>query len=123
MDLTDAVEALPEPVLAALARRLAPALREHLEEEDSSSCTAAEPITAEPRASLPPSLVDDVWFSTAEAAAYTRRHPETVLKAAAAATVLQSAQAGRGRTRRYRKEWLDEWLGLPAAPVGEGRGR
>lgn len=55
------------------------------------------------------SLVDHVWLSTAEAATYTGRHPETVLKAAAA-EVLQSTQAGRGRGRRYRREWLDAWI-------------
>lgn len=57
-----------------------------------------------------PSLADDVWLTTAEAAAYTKRHVDTVLKAAAA-EVLCSAQAGRGRGRRYRREWLDTWLG------------
>lgn len=55
------------------------------------------------------SLADDAWLTTAEAAAYTRRHPETVLKAAAA-QVLESTQAGRGRGRRYKRAWLDAWL-------------
>lgn len=60
-------------------------------------------------ATLQPSLIDHVWFTTAEAADYTRRHPGTV-RAAAANETLQSTQAGRGRGRRYRREWLDEWL-------------
>lgn len=58
---------------------------------------------------MTPSLADQAWFTTAEASAYTKRHPETVLKHAADET-LRSAQAGRGRGRRYRREWLDEWL-------------
>lgn len=55
------------------------------------------------------SLADDVWLTTAEAAAYTKRHPVTV-RAAAAALLLESTQPGRGGHRRYRKEWLDAWL-------------
>ncbi len=55
------------------------------------------------------SLADDCWLTTAEAADYTRRHKETVLKAAGDES-LQSTQAGRGRGRRYRKEWLDVWM-------------
>lgn len=58
------------------------------------------------------SLADDCWLDTAEAAAYTRRHPGTV-RAAAAAGVLESTSAGRGRGRRYRKEWLDAWTCQP----------
>ncbi len=54
-------------------------------------------------------LAADVWMTTAEAAAYTRRHPVTVRKAAASKE-LASTQAGRGRGRRYRREWLDAWL-------------
>lgn len=57
------------------------------------------------------SLVDDVWLTTAEAAAYTKRHKETVLKAAAAGPeVLESTSPGRGRGRRYKKAWLDAWI-------------
>lgn len=55
------------------------------------------------------SLADDVWMTTAEAAEYTRRHVDTVLKAAAA-EVLESTNGGCGRGRRYRREWLDTWL-------------
>lgn len=63
------------------------------------------------------SLAEQAWFTTAEAAAYTKRHPETVLKHAAAET-LRSTQAGRGRGRRYRREWLDAWLlDTPRLPV------
>jgi excisionase family DNA binding protein len=62
-----------------------------------------------------PSLADDVWLTTAEAAAYTKRAKGTV-RAAAAAEVLQSEQGGRGRGRRYRREWLDNW-------ITSGRGR
>lgn len=58
------------------------------------------------------SLADDVWMTTAEAAAYTGRHPKTV-RAAAAAEVLESTSGGRGRGRRYRKEWLDTWTKKP----------
>lgn len=54
-------------------------------------------------------LVRKVWLTTAEAAEYTGRHPGTV-RAAAASEALQSTQAGRGRGRRYRREWLDAWL-------------
>lgn len=64
------------------------------------------------------SLVEDVWLTTAEAAAYTKRNPGTV-RAAAAAEVLESTSAGRGRGRRYRKEWLDAWTCQP----GPLRGR
>jgi excisionase family DNA binding protein len=64
------------------------------------------------------SLADDAWLTTAEAAAYTKRNPGTV-RAAAAAGVLESTSAGRGRGRRYRKEWLDAWT-TQAGPL---RGR
>lgn len=63
---------------------------------------------------LAPSLADTVWLSTAQAATYTGRHTETVL-AAAGDGRLESVQAGRGRGRRYRREWLDAWVtGVPA---------
>jgi excisionase family DNA binding protein len=64
------------------------------------------------------SLVDDCWLTTAEAAAYTKRAAGTV-RAAAAAGVLESTSAGRGRGRRYRREWLDAWTAQP----GPLRGR
>jgi hypothetical protein len=61
------------------------------------------------------SLADDCWLTTAEAAAYTKRHVDTVLKAAAQGPeVLQSASAGRGCSRRYRPEWLDAWVNRTA---------
>jgi excisionase family DNA binding protein len=59
-----------------------------------------------------PSLADDVWLTTAEAAAYTKRNPGTV-RAAAASGVLESTSGGRGRGRRYRTEWLDTWTTRP----------
>lgn len=55
-----------------------------------------------------------VWFTTDEAAAYTRRHRDTVLRAAAAGPdVLRSSQTGRKGHRRYRREWLDAWADQP----------
>ena len=54
-------------------------------------------------------LVEQTWYTTREAAAYTRRHPVTVRKAAAAGT-LRSTQSGSGRGRRYRREWLEAWV-------------
>jgi hypothetical protein len=58
------------------------------------------------------SLADDCWLDTAEAAASTRRPPGTV-RAAAASGVLESTSGGRGRGRRYRREWLDAWTCQP----------
>jgi hypothetical protein len=55
-----------------------------------------------------PSLAADVWLTTAEVAQRAKRHPATV-RAAAAAGLLKSTQGGRGRGRRYRAEWVDEW--------------
>lgn len=57
-------------------------------------------------------VLDDEWLTTAEAAAYVRRHPVTVRKAAADGT-LRSTSSGSGRGRRYRKSWLREWLDAP----------
>lgn len=54
------------------------------------------------------SLAADVWLTTDEAAAYTRRHPVTVRKAAGKGE-LQSVQRGPRGLRRYRREWLDQW--------------
>lgn len=54
-------------------------------------------------------LIEQVWFTTREAADYCRRHPVTVRKAAAEGT-LRSSQAGSARGRRYRIEWLDDWI-------------
>lgn len=58
------------------------------------------------------SLADQAWLTSREAAAYTRRHLRTV-QAAAAAETLRSTQPGMGRGRRFRREWLDEWLTGP----------
>lgn len=54
------------------------------------------------------SLADDVWFTTAEAARYVKRSEVTIRRHAAAGT-LRSTSAGRGRHRRYRREWLEQW--------------
>jgi excisionase family DNA binding protein len=57
------------------------------------------------------------WMTPAEAAAYTRRHPVTIRRAAIAGQ-LQTAQArGRRGHRRHRREWLDAWLLGEPAPV------
>lgn len=55
------------------------------------------------------SLADDVWLTTREAAQYTKRAIVTIHRHAAAGT-LKSTQGGSGRGRRYRREWLDQWL-------------
>lgn len=66
------------------------------------------------RADAAADLVQHKWLTTAEAAAYTGRHEGSVRRAAAA-DLLESTQAGRGRGRRYRREWLDAWItGRPA---------
>lgn len=57
-------------------------------------------------------LADRAWLNTREAAAYVGRHPNYV-RAAAASGDLESTQAGRGRGRRYRREWLDQWMADP----------
>lgn len=55
------------------------------------------------------SLADDVWLTTQEAADYSKRSIVTVHRHAAAGT-LRSTSGGRGRRRRYRREWVDEWV-------------
>lgn len=61
------------------------------------------------------SLAADVWMTTEEAAAYTRRHVVTIRKAAGSGE-LQSVQRSPGGPRRHRREWLDAWLtGTPLA--------
>lgn len=57
-------------------------------------------------------LAERVWLTTAQAAEYVERHPNYIL-AAASSGDLQSTQAGRGRGRRYRREWLDQWMSAP----------
>ena len=57
-------------------------------------------------------ILDDEWLTTAEAAAYTRKAPITIRRAAANGT-LESTSAGRGRGRRYRKSWLRAWISQP----------
>lgn len=98
MDLTAAIERLvDERVRQLLAEHVCPCQREperRVLHGDGSS------------------LADDIWFTTAEAAAYTKRARGTIHQHAAAGT-LRSTQAGRGRGRRYRREWLDEWLQQP----------
>lgn len=51
----------------------------------------------------------DPLFTTAEAAAYTRFSQETVRRAARKG-VLRSARTPSG-LRRYRRSWLDAWVG------------
>lgn len=57
----------------------------------------------------PESLADHVWLTTSEAARYTKFAEVTIRRLAADGTI-KSTQSGRGRGRRYRREWLDEWL-------------
>lgn len=54
-------------------------------------------------------LADDVWLTTAQVATRAQRHPATI-RAHAAAGTLRSTQAGRGKGRRYRKDWVDAWI-------------
>lgn len=54
-------------------------------------------------------LIDDGWLTTNQAATYTQKHKVTILKHAAAGTLV-SSQAGRGRGRRYKRADLDRWL-------------
>lgn len=63
-------------------------------------------------ADLAAAVAADAWLTTEQAAKYVNRHPNYVL-AAVAAGDLQSTHAGRGRGRRYRREWLDEWMADP----------
>lgn len=49
------------------------------------------------------------YLTTPEAAAYTRRHQETLLLAARRGEV-RSAQRVPHGPRRYRQEWLDDWV-------------
>jgi excisionase family DNA binding protein len=65
----------------------------------------------------PTSLADRVWLDTSQAAEYVGRSTVTIRRHAAAGT-LRSTSGGRGRHRRYRKEWLDEWAEkAPRLPV------
>lgn len=51
----------------------------------------------------------DTWLTPSEAAAYCRKHPDTV-RAAAIEGRLRSSQHSPRAHRRYRREWLDAWL-------------
>jgi excisionase family DNA binding protein len=62
-----------------------------------------------PPAQPSPSPHDDPLFTTAEAAAYTRFSQETIRRAARKG-VLRSARTPGG-LRRYRRSWLDAWIG------------
>jgi excisionase family DNA binding protein len=55
------------------------------------------------------SLAEDAWMTTAEVIAYTRRSKATIGRHVAAGT-LESTSPGRGRGRRYRREWVDKWM-------------
>jgi excisionase family DNA binding protein len=57
----------------------------------------------------------DPLFTTAEAAAYTRFSEETIRRAARKG-VLRSAKTPSG-LRRYRRSWLDAWVGIAVALV------
>lgn len=62
-------------------------------------------------------ILDDEWLTTAEAAAYAKRSPVTVRRAAALGVEhggIRSTSPGSGRGRRYRRSWVDEWLHQPA---------
>jgi len=61
---------------------------------------------------LAAALAADAWLTTEQAAEYVSRHPSYVL-AAARRRELQSIDGGRGRGRRYRREWLEEWMADP----------
>jgi hypothetical protein len=52
---------------------------------------------------------DDVWLTTAQVARRAQRHPATV-RAHASAKTLKSTNPGRGRGRRYHRDWVDEWI-------------
>lgn len=54
-------------------------------------------------------ILGDPWLTTEQAAAYTGRSKVTIWRHAAAGT-LRSAQAGRGRGRRYKRADLDTWV-------------
>lgn len=49
------------------------------------------------------------YLTTPEAAAYTRRHPVTIREAARKGEV-RSAQRVPHGPRRYKTEWLDDWV-------------
>lgn len=72
----------------------------------------------------PASLVDQVWFTTREAAAYARCSVDTILRAVWEGA-LQSSQAGVKGWHRFRREWIDNWLEnrhrLPRPKVQDGR--
>lgn len=56
-------------------------------------------------------------MTTAEAVAYTKRHVDTIRRAAISGELRSVQQTGRRGHRRYRREWLDAWLTGEAAPV------
>jgi excisionase family DNA binding protein len=64
-------------------------------------------IPAFPETKPPPP--PDPLFTTAEAAAYTRFSQETIRRAARKGA-LRSARTPSG-LRRYRRSWLDAWVG------------
>lgn len=58
---------------------------------------------------------DAEYLTTKEAAHLARCAVVTVHRHALAGT-LQSISAGRGRGRKYRREWVREWMARDAAP-------
>jgi hypothetical protein len=66
-------------------------------------------------------VLDDEWLTTAEAAAYAKRAQITIRRAAALGVEhggIKSTSAGRGRGRRYRRSWVDEWIHQPTRRTG-----
>lgn len=58
------------------------------------------------------------WLTPSEAAAYTRRDPSTIRRAAASGELKTAQPHGRYGHRRHRSEWLDAWLlGEKPAPL------
>ena len=58
-------------------------------------------------------ILDDEWLTTAEAAARAKR-AEVTIRRAAASGAIRSVSGGRGKGRRYRTSWVDEWVHQPA---------
>lgn len=66
-------------------------------------------------------ILDDPWLTTAEVAAHAKRTESHIRRLAARGTI-RSTSAGRGRGRRYRQSWIDEWMnGDTPRPRRSGR--
>lgn len=65
----------------------------------------------------PADIVEDTWLTTEEAASRAKCSTITIRRHAAAGTI-RSTSAGRGRRRKYRPEWVDQWVeNSPRLPV------